>query len=63
MRQYQFVTSEDFTLSVTYAAGGSYDLSVGYAFYAAPVPVPAAGILLATALAGMGIATTRRKKA
>ncbi|MFC3060272.1 VPLPA-CTERM sorting domain-containing protein [Paenirhodobacter populi] len=64
-----FTTSSDFTIEYTYAAGGTAPVLVNHMFTATEVPdvpavpVPAAGILLVSALAGLGIAKRRAKKA
>ncbi|RWR08159.1 VPLPA-CTERM sorting domain-containing protein [Paenirhodobacter populi] len=64
-----FTTSSDFTITYTYAAGGTAPVLVNHLFTAtetAPlpaVPVPAAGVLLLSALAGLGVAKRRRNKA
>lgn len=66
-----FVTSDDFTITYVYASGGAGTVLVNATFNAtdvtpdvpAAVPVPAAGILFASALAGLGIAKRRRNKA
>lgn len=63
-----FTTSSDFTVSIDYASGGSSTLMATYGFTASEttlpaVPVPAAGVLLVSALAGLGFAKRRGKKA
>jgi len=60
-----FTTSSDFTITMDYTAG-STTLLATYAFTAEEVPlpavpVPAAGILLVSALAGLGAAAKRRR--
>lgn len=60
-----FTTSSDFTITMDYTGGSTVLLST-YAFTAAEVPlpavpVPAAGILLVSALAGLGAAAKRRR--
>lgn len=62
-----FTTSDDFTITYTYAPGGNDEVAVSSSFRATEVlpavPAPAAGILLVTALAGLGVAKRRRNKA
>ncbi|WP_164885815.1 VPLPA-CTERM sorting domain-containing protein [Paenirhodobacter populi] len=62
-----FTTSSDFTITYTYAEGGSGVVLTNATFDASEVlpavPVPAAGILLVSALAGLGVAKRRRNKA
>jgi hypothetical protein len=60
-----FTTSSDFTITMDYTSG-STTLLATYAFTAEEVPlpavpVPAAGILLVSALAGLGAAAKRRR--
>ncbi|RWR26517.1 VPLPA-CTERM sorting domain-containing protein [Sinirhodobacter populi] len=64
-----FTTSSDFTITMDYTSGSSTLLAT-YLFTAEEitpplpaVPVPAAGILLVSALAGLGVAKRRRNKA
>lgn len=58
-----FVTSSDFIISYVYAAGGTGTVLVTATFDAAlaPVPAPAAGLLLGSALLGLGAARRRKK--
>ncbi|RWR29849.1 hypothetical protein D2T29_13765 [Sinirhodobacter populi] len=59
-----FTTSDNFIVTLSYAnaPSGSVPLQATYAFTATPVvPVPAAGILLVSALAGLGVAAKRRR--
>lgn len=59
-----FSTSDDFTVTLSYlgAPNGSVPLQATYAFTATPViPVPAAGVLLVSALAGLGVVAKRRR--
>ncbi|HEY0214439.1 MAG TPA: VPLPA-CTERM sorting domain-containing protein [Paenirhodobacter sp.] len=61
-----FTTSSDFTISYTYAAGGKGLVLTTATFEASElpaVPVPAAGILLMSAVAGFGVVARRRNKA
>ena len=61
-----FTTSDDFTITYTYAGTGLVLVSTTFEATEAvlpAVPVPAAGILLVSALAGLGIAKRRRNKA
>ncbi|RWR26518.1 hypothetical protein D2T31_19685 [Sinirhodobacter populi] len=60
-----FTTSSDFTITMDYKSGSTVLLAT-YAFTAEEVPlpavpVPAAGILLVSALAGLGAAAKRRR--
>lgn len=62
-----FSTSDNFIVTLSYAdaPAGAIPLYATYAFSATPViPVPAAGVLLVSALAGLGaVAKRRRNKA
>ncbi len=56
--------NSSFIITLSYAGTGTFPLQATYAFTATPVvPVPAAGILLVSAVAGLGIAARRNKKA
>ncbi|MFT3687817.1 VPLPA-CTERM sorting domain-containing protein [Paenirhodobacter sp.] len=54
---------KSFAISMAYDAAGTQDLQATYTFTATPaaVPVPAAGMLLVSALAGLGAAKRRKK--
>ena len=59
-----FSTSDSFTITLSYLGTptGSVPLQGTYAFTATPViPVPAAGVLLVSALAGLGAVAKRRR--
>lgn len=58
-----FVTSSDFIISYVYATGGTGTVLVTASFDASltPVPAPAAGLLLGSALLGLGAARRRKK--
>ncbi len=60
-----FTTSDDFTVTYTYAAGSTGTVLATATFTATQVldtvPLPAAGLLLGSALAGLGIAKRRKK--
>ncbi|RWR08158.1 VPLPA-CTERM sorting domain-containing protein [Paenirhodobacter populi] len=60
-----FTVSDSFSIFVDYLGNGSGpQFALGtYSFTANVVPVPAAGVLLLSALAGLGIAARRNKKA
>lgn len=58
-----FTATSSFAISFAYDAAGTRPLPVTYTFNATPIPVPAAGALLVSALAGLGFAKRRRNKA
>lgn len=60
-----FTVSDSFSIFVDYLGNGTPpQFALGtYSFNASVVPVPAAGVLLLSALAGLGIAARRNKKA
>ncbi|HEY0214440.1 MAG TPA: VPLPA-CTERM sorting domain-containing protein [Paenirhodobacter sp.] len=55
--------NSSFIITLSYAGTGTSPLQATYAFTATPVvPVPAAGVLLMSAIAGFGVVARRRNK-
>ena len=60
---FKLLAGDTFTIDFEYAQGGARTVDVDYSFVTAPVPVPAAGLMLLSGLGGLAIARRRARTA